>query len=345
VLKDLLARLLYASRLLGIYHRFRNRHALTVISLHRVIDEADSRWQTCDPLYTLSSRLFEQCLEFMAAHYSVVSLEQVEKAKLVSRSLPARPLLITFDDGWADNFDYAMQALARRRLPATLFVAASAIDTRESFFQERIIAAWRTRRLRAEDLSRLWDLAAEGDRAPENPCDEEQVRNLIGILQALDPARRQSVLEQFADQLDDDTRQMLNRDELLSLRENGFSIGTHGKHHEPMTAARDLDDELQGARDLVGEALGIEASEIRTLSFPFSRTNSIIVKRANDLGYRLLFGGGQSLTPVGSGVPGALSRVGITASEISDANGNLLKHLLAVQLFRRPHRKLAIDQG
>jgi hypothetical protein len=110
-MKRLALQLFYACGLLGMYHRLRNRRALTVVSFHRVIAATDPRWQTCDPLYTVSDRLFDQCLQFFARHYSVVSLADLEKARESGDELPACPLLITFDDGWADNFTFALPAL------------------------------------------------------------------------------------------------------------------------------------------------------------------------------------------------------------------------------------------
>jgi peptidoglycan/xylan/chitin deacetylase (PgdA/CDA1 family) len=41
--------------------------------------------------------------------------------------LPARPLLITFDDGWADNEEFALRALRERNLPAVVFVVAAGV--------------------------------------------------------------------------------------------------------------------------------------------------------------------------------------------------------------------------
>ena len=89
MIKRTLLEVLYACGAPTIYHRLRNRRALTVIALHRVLSTADARWQTCDPLYTLSERFFEQCLEFLVDHYSLVSLADLERAHLRGDSTAA----------------------------------------------------------------------------------------------------------------------------------------------------------------------------------------------------------------------------------------------------------------
>src|SRR5690606_15174773 len=104
---DLVKRALYRSGLLGLYHRLRNRRALTVIMFHRVLTQQDPRWASCDPDYTLEAGLLERCLEFFRRHYNVVSSDDVLAARRDGTPLPDRALLITFDDGWADNHAHA----------------------------------------------------------------------------------------------------------------------------------------------------------------------------------------------------------------------------------------------
>jgi peptidoglycan/xylan/chitin deacetylase (PgdA/CDA1 family) len=338
--KRFLLRLLFATGVLALYHRLRNRDALTVISLHRVLAEDDPRWRTCDPLYTISDRLFEQCLRFLRAHYSIVSLAAVARAHETGEGLPPRPLLITFDDGWADNHQYALPILRKFGLPAALFVAADAIDRREGFFQERMIAAWRAGRLGEAGLRALWDELPGESRAPADLLSEPNVRALIGRLQEIPADRRHETLAKVADLLADDQRHMLTTQELRELRDGGIAVGTHGKRHEALTSVPDVDSELRQSRSVVARALGTPSKEVMSMSFPFSKQNRAVVQRARAAGYELLFGGGLTMTPLSGAVPDLIARVGITAREVIDANGDLRSYALAAYLFRRPHRVL-----
>jgi peptidoglycan/xylan/chitin deacetylase (PgdA/CDA1 family) len=340
MMKRLILQLLYAAGLLTLYHRVRNRDALTVISLHRVLAESDPRWQTCDPLYTISDRLFEQCVRFFKAHYSIVSLDDLFAARRGERALPPRPLLITFDDGWADTSHYAAPILRRLGVPAALFVAADVIDRREAFFQERLIGAWRRGALSADDVHALWARTVEARPQPANLLSESAVRALIAHLQAVEPEIRNEILSSGSSALGDFERQMLTTGELRALVADGVAIGSHGKTHEPMTSVLDLEAELSGARNMIAHASGLSPSRVNSLSFPFSKQNHNVVQRARLVGYQLLFGGGLSLTPLAAGLPDLIARVGLTAHEITDRRGNLSGARLAAMLFRRPHRLL-----
>jgi len=340
VLKRALLALCASTGGLGLYHRLRNRRVLTVVSLHRVLAESDPRWPGSDPLYTVTDRFFEQCVRFFTRHYSIVSLADVERARLSGSSLPPCPLLITFDDGWADNYQYAMPILERLHVPAAIFVAGEAVGRHDSFFQERLISAWRLGRLDVAHLRELWARLPEPEDEPAGVSTEALLRRLISRLQLLAPGKRDELLSALSGQLREQERQMLSASELQQMHRQGMGIGTHGSKHEPLTRVPDIDTELLGSRAVVARAVGVQDDAITSLSFPFSKFDELVVTRARAAGYRLLFGGGLSLTPLKERVPELIARVGITAGEIVDSHGDLRVAALAAYLFRRPHRAL-----
>ena len=60
---------------------------------------------------------FEMILDLFADFYSVVDLTTVERAAN-GAALPPCPLLITFDDGWRDNYETAYPILRAHGVPA-----------------------------------------------------------------------------------------------------------------------------------------------------------------------------------------------------------------------------------
>lgn len=335
---DLLKRALYRSGLLGLYHRLRNRRALTVIMFHRVLTEQDPRWASCDPDYTLEAGLLERCLAFFRRHYNVVSADDVLAARRDGTPLPDRALLITFDDGWADNHAHALPRLRAAGLPALLFAVADVIDRDEPFFQERLIAAFRQGRLRVPAL--LAALADAGHPLSPVPGDTlDGLRSIIAALETLTTAQRIQLLAPFADAMEDGVRQMVTRDELRELAAGGVAIGVHGKTHTPMPKADDLDAELATARRIVGEHLGAEAPA--TLSYPHGRYDDTVLARTQAAGYELAFTSNPVMNPVDDGPSWLLGRLGFEQSGIVDRHGRFRPDWLALYLFRAPVRRLA----
>lgn len=339
MLKDLFKKLLYASGAMTAYHRLRNADSLTVVMFHRILDPADPRWTSCDPDYTLATPWLSESLAFFKRHYNVVSLGQVLDSRCDGAALPARALLITFDDGWSDNADYALPELQRHGLPALMFVVADAVGSRQPFFQERLIAAWRRGKLRVDELAAaMRPHDADGWQPADNSM--AGLREAIARLEALAPAARDDVLERFMHDMDDGLRHMVNTPDLERLQAGGVALGLHGKTHTPMTVAADVDAELGGARAELARQLGQPAAGFESMSFPHGAYDAAIAQQAREAGYELVFTSVPVLNPVSPKVGWLLGRTGYETDTVVDAKGRFRPDWLAMYLFRREARRL-----
>ncbi|MGH8025299.1 MAG: polysaccharide deacetylase family protein [Pseudoxanthomonas sp.] len=339
-MKNLSKKLLYASGLLGLYHRLRNAGSLTVVMFHRTLKPEDPRWRTCDPDYTLSIDRLSQSLAFFKRHYNVVSLQQVLDARRTGAALPSHALLITFDDGWSDNADYALPELQRAGLPGLMFVVADAVGTQQPFFQERLISAWRRGVLRVDELARAM---APAFADAWTPPDESMasLRKAIARLEKLDAGRRGEILAPYLQALDDGLRHMVDASELHRLQAGGVALGLHGKTHTPMTLATDVDAELGGARAELAHHLGQPAANAESMSFPHGAHTPEIAERARRAGYELVFTSVPVLNPVAPQPGWLLGRTGFETDTVVDAKGRFRPDWLALYLFRRETRRLA----
>lgn len=336
MLKDLSKRALYASGLLGLYHRIRNADTLTVVMFHRILAPDDPRFASSDPDYTLTTEVFGQCLAFFGRHYSVVSEADVLASRAGGAPLPRNALLVTFDDGWADNADHALPVMRKSGFPGLLFVVSDAIGRRQPFLQECIVAAWRRGALSVSALSASIDAVA-GSCGPATDAGDESLEALrIGIarLETLDDAHCAAVASTLGDALDDGMRHMVDVDDLRHLEAGNIALGLHGKTHARMTRVDDLEAELGGARCALAERLGATAPLARSMSFPHGAHDAGIAQRAHEAGYELVFTSRRVLNRVGGRVGWLLGRTGFETETVVDAKGRFRADLLALELFR-----------
>lgn len=309
---------------------------------HRVLDERDPRWKSCDPDYTVSVEVLERCLTFFRKHYNIVSVDRLLDARRSGDALPPRSLLITFDDGWADNAEYALPALQRAGLPGLMFVVADAVGRRQPFYQEALIGAWRRGTVRVAELARALERA--GDDAVDIAAEEsiDGLRALIARLERLAPGQREEVLAGFAGALDDGVRYMVDNADLGRLEAGGIALGLHGKTHTPMTSSHaDVDAELAGARVALAAHMGrTEGAE--TMSFPHGEYDEDIAQRARQAGYELVFTSVPVLNQASGGIDWLLGRTGFDAEgALVDQRGRFREEWLALDLFRRPLARLS----
>lgn len=340
MLKSLVRRLCYEAGLLGLYHRLLNSKNLTVVMFHRVLPRDDPRWDTAEREYTMREDLFERCIEFFARHYTPVTMEQVAEACRRGHRLPAKPLLVTFDDGWSDNLSIALPILKGRRVPAVIFVSASVVDDQsEVWWQDLVVYGWNTGILSSGDFAdfrlKLGLLGSQG-RAW---ADGTSILKVLVASANLDPESRDRFLAPikigrcFAP-----PRQMLDGKELADLSKDSLiAIGSHGRSHMPLTCvtepALDLTESKSSLETLSG-------CKISSFSFPHGRYDSSLVAQARGAGYECVFTSDAVLNPVREKPIGIFGRIGIPARQIVDCDGNFAADRLATWLFKRASTSL-----
>jgi peptidoglycan/xylan/chitin deacetylase (PgdA/CDA1 family) len=107
--------------------RLRTSPTLPVLMYHKI--DTDRR----DAL-TVSTAQFEAQLRWLASHgYSAVGMDQVLAALDRGAALPARPVLITFDDAFENNLRLALPILRRVGMTAVLFVPTAFLGGRNEW--------------------------------------------------------------------------------------------------------------------------------------------------------------------------------------------------------------------
>ena len=75
--------------------------------------------------------LFRKQMEFFKANFNVVRMEQVIDAVKNGTKLPEKALLLTFDDGYADNYTYALPILEEFGFQGSFFIPGKTFTTHQ----------------------------------------------------------------------------------------------------------------------------------------------------------------------------------------------------------------------
>lgn len=113
-MKNLIKDLLYS-----IVKNFPNNHGV-VLMYHSI--SADNRFFSVKP-----DSFFQQMEYLYKARYKVISLEQA-KLNIVNKQLEPKTVVITFDDGYLDNYQNAWPILSKFNFPATIFVNTALLE-------------------------------------------------------------------------------------------------------------------------------------------------------------------------------------------------------------------------
>ncbi|ACC98799.1 Polysaccharide deacetylase [Elusimicrobium minutum Pei191] len=80
--------------------------------------------------FFIEAKTFEQHLSLIREKgFNFVSIEDIETHQATKSYLPYKPVVITLDDGWEDNYTYAFPILKKLGVKANIFLSVSQIGT------------------------------------------------------------------------------------------------------------------------------------------------------------------------------------------------------------------------
>jgi peptidoglycan/xylan/chitin deacetylase (PgdA/CDA1 family) len=238
------------------------RSRLPILIFHRVHLQRD-------PLFPgeVTADEFSAICGWLREWFQPLPLEEAVQ-RLAQGRLPAAPVAITFDDGYADNHDVALPILRRHGLSATFFIATGFLDGGRMWNDTIIEAVRRTRK----PLLEFSGTAAESIGSLPTATDAERHRAAVALIRACKhlpgPERAQwvdAVAERAEASLPDDL--MMTRDQVRALHRAGMGIGGHTVNH-PILARQDRAGaraEIEQGRQ---ELASITQSPINLFAYP-----------------------------------------------------------------------------
>jgi len=110
---------------------------IPILMYHHIVEEGKETNKI-----TINSQRFKDDMKFLKKEgYTAISFRELIDWKEGKGDLPQKPVIITFDDGYEDNYKYAYPILKENDMKATIFVIGSRIgitnfnnDPRYSYF-------------------------------------------------------------------------------------------------------------------------------------------------------------------------------------------------------------------
>ena len=95
-----------------------------VLEYHHVSDDVeDEGWA-----YTVPVADFKEQLDYLQAQgYTTISMQDFMRAKKGKQELPEKPVILTFDDGYEDNYIVLLPMLEERGMKATVYMVTNSI--------------------------------------------------------------------------------------------------------------------------------------------------------------------------------------------------------------------------
>jgi len=119
--------------------RWRKPGSLVVLMYHRVLPKDSPLRRREQPGMYVSPETLDLHVREIKRRFELVHLDDWLRGAKQGETLPKIACALTFDDGWRDNYDFALPVLRRHQAPATLFLVSSYIGTTQRFWPNRLM--------------------------------------------------------------------------------------------------------------------------------------------------------------------------------------------------------------
>lgn len=300
-LKFIWAWVWYTSRLIDFYVWLRSKlygqNQTAILLYHRVAPREKAGMILSLPEIVVYQDSFEQQIRFLSENYHIISLNDFLNAMVERTGLPRKTVVITFDDGWEDNYLYAFPILWKYKVPATIFLTTGLIGTRDVFWQEKIIFLIK-KLLPAPDAlrscfydNRLDELQPLVNNLVKDENDAKAWTRIVDRLKYVDTTKRDNIIrdmEKHANlpELPVDENSFLNWGQVREMAKSQIHFASHGVTHRTLTllTENELKEELVASRKFLEEKLG---EPVHAFAYAGGDYNDKVVGLLEDIGYRL----------------------------------------------------------
>ena len=278
-----------------------------ILMYHRVSSQVDlDPWKL-----VVTPQHFAEHMEVIRRYTRPMPLQTLNQQVQAGKRMP-KAVVVTFDDGYADNLLYARPILERQEIPATVFIVSGYVGEEQEYWWDELEKLMlfpgrlpETLTLMVNEKAYRWEL---GETAEYTRVDYERFRSwdanwqapptprhqifltLHSILRPLLPGEREELLGRLWEwagttSIVRQSHRTLKAEELLRLVDGDLvEAGAHTVTHPLLSAlpAELQRDEIERSKSQLEELIGFP---VNTFSYPYGNYNSATLQIVKEAGF------------------------------------------------------------
>ncbi len=293
--KNMIAKSINFLKFPDIYIHIRQRIAnshIIILLYHRVYPKKDNLFGSC-----VSPEEFENQIKYLQKYFKIFSLEELInflKNSKISNEEYKNIAVITFDDGYKDNYIYAYPILKSNRIPATIFLATDHIGKDKLFWWDKVgYIIYNTKKDKI-NIPNIGEYLLNNNKKRKcifilleklKKFPDKLKNKYIFILQKMCNVKIPSGLGK---------KMVLSWDEIHEMNDNGIYFGAHTKTHPILTNEnlKEAEKEIVDSKKTIEDHLKIK---IRSFSYPNGSFNNEVIQLVKNNGFDCAVSTNQSL--------------------------------------------------
>ena len=263
-----------------------------ILGYHRILPRDSKQIEFIQPGMYVTTETFEKHISYLSRHFDIIPLGSLASTPHVQNGC-----IITFDDGWADNYKYAYPIIKRYGIPATVFISTNMMGSSQWPWPDRL--SYYIYYGSSNDLFEISKII-ESDLGKnitgiENLLSKDKhlvAEQFILAIKSLDYKKITFVMERVDSIMlplyksINTNRPWLTWGEIKEMAENNVSFGSHTHNHVVLTTTslENAEKEIIKSRDILSKELG---KPVEMFSYPNGNYNNEIMQILKRNGFKI----------------------------------------------------------
>jgi peptidoglycan/xylan/chitin deacetylase (PgdA/CDA1 family) len=296
-MKNILSFALFFSGVLTLYQKRKLGDKLLVLMYHRVLTGTEMAQSHSNKGIIVNRDTFDAHITYLKKHFNIISVDQLVDHVKHQQPFKNPTCLITFDDGWIDNYTNALPILEKHKAPALIFLPINFIGTGNLFWQEKLSCYLHQIAANNADGNQILlekqVIDSEGLSKAEI---KSQISRYIVSLKKSGNAEIDEVIDQFKSYAAKYTSNLalnnidtyLNWEQVKTMNKRGISFGSHAISHRLLSKFDDneIEYEVAHSKKIIESQL---QDNIDSIAYPNGDFNDNVIKKVKNNMYKVAF--------------------------------------------------------
>lgn len=307
---------------------------LTILTYHRVTDSDISSIETSLPYLFVTKFTFEKQLKFIKKHYKIINFVELNNYLIKKKGIPRNSLIITFDDGYEDNYQHALEIHKKLNIPAVIFLTVNKVSDNNHtlYWWDHVYyllfsyKQWYVEGLYPELDKKILSLIDKFTRSPSglfsylNKRDSNEINELLDSIETKYSTSANTIY---------DDNKIVQWGQILRMSEY-FELGSHSCNHSNIIKlnSKRMNYEIEESLKIIENKTG---NQVIAFSYPYGNYNEVIKNTVANAGYKFAVTTEEGTNSLKDKY--ALRRINIWEGTCRTFSGKFSKTLFACKLL------------
>lgn len=264
---------------------------IPILAYHRVYDIDNEDLFNHDlGLISASCDQFEWQVKYLKKYYTPITFHELDEIKKSKTKLPKNPVIITFDDGFIDNYINAYRILKENSMNAVFYVSTDYIGSSRLYWFDNIvhqIKCTEKNEITLNTINKVLNVSTEKDK-------NLSIDTVLGQAKIISDSERVKLVDELSIECAVNCRDNksdhypMSWSQVREISDNGCEIGSHSETHPILSkvSAVQLDAEIKGSKESIESYID---KPVISIAYPVggkSAFNSDVINNVKQSGYK-----------------------------------------------------------